>query len=251
MFNKLVASDAGKRGLFGARTMTVSLVLHGLLLAGAVYASVAAPAEAETVEEQVTFVELEEKAPEPPQSEEPPPPPPPESAPATPPPPKGFQELVPPETPPPAIPDVDMSERAVTAADFTGVGVAGGTATGVEGGTPQNAAETDSASFAYEVASLDAPPEISNRAQLGSILSRYYPRLLQDAGVEGQTVMQFVIQPDGRVDAGSIRVISSTHEPFGEAGVKAVEKFRFRPGKYKGQPVRVLIQIPISWKPER
>lgn len=43
MFNKLVASDHKRRGRFGTRAMTVSVVVHGLLLAGAVYASVLSP----------------------------------------------------------------------------------------------------------------------------------------------------------------------------------------------------------------
>lgn len=253
MFNKLVASDKKKRGLFGTKTVAFSMAFHGLLLAGAVYASVAGPLQEKKEEEEVTFMEIEPEEPEAPEAEEPPPPPPPEAPLNTPPPPRGFQELVPPDVPPPEIPEVDTSAPAVSASDFSGVGVAGGTATGVEGGTPQNTAPVDSSQFVFEVGSLDydARPEIRNRGQLPGILSRYYPRMLADAGIEGQTVLQFVILPDGKVDPASIKVINSSHEQFADASVKAVEKFRFSPGKYKGQPVRVMIQIPITWKPER
>lgn len=254
MFNKLVSSDAKKRGLLGGKTVTFSLLIHGLVLAGAVYASVGGPAEEERVEEEVTFMELEPEEPEQPQAEEPPPPPPPEAPVNTPPPPKGFQELVPPDVPPPVIPDIDTSAPAVKVEDFSGIGRAGGTAKGVEvGGVPTNAAPVDSSQFVFEVGSLDydARPEIRNRGQLPGILSRYYPRMLADAGIEGQTVMQFVILPNGQVDPASIKVISSSHDQFADASVKAIEKFRFSPGKYKGQPVRVMIQIPITWKPER
>ena len=250
MFNKLVSSGSRRRGLFGAKSMTVSVVVHSLVLVGAVYATVAGPAEAKKVEEEVSFIEIEEKEPEAPKAEEPPPPPPPEPA-AAPPPPKGFQELVPPDEPPPVIPDVDTSQPAVNAEDFTGLGIAGGTSEGVEGGTPQNAAApTDSV---FEVASLDydSRPELSNRNQVGGILSRFYPRMLQDAGIEGQVLVQFVITSEGKVDASTVKVINASNEQFGTATKQAVERFRFRPGKYQGRPVPVLIQIPITWKVDR
>lgn len=245
MFGKLVASDAGRRGPFGARTVTLSVALHSLLLAGAVYATVLSPPEARKAEEEVTFVEIE-KEPEAPKPAEPPPPPPPERT-AAPPPPKGFQELVPPDVAPPAIPEVDVSEPAVRPEDFSGLGVAGGTAKGVEGGTPQNAAATDSV---FEVASLDldSRPELTNRNQVGSILARFYPPMLQDAGIQGQVLVQFVISSEGKVEPSTVKVVQTSHELFGRATQQAVEKFRFRPGRYQGRPVPVLIQIPITWK---
>jgi protein TonB len=249
MFNKLVASSNKKR-FWNPRTVTVSVVFHGLLLAGAVYASVQAPKAVKKAIEDVTFLEIHEKEPEPPKPEPPPPPPPEVKQEQKPPPPKGFQELIPPREPPPQIPDVDTSAPAVNAADFSGMGQAGGTATGVEGGTPQNVAKVDSTNFAYEVAVLERKPELTNKSQVASMLSRYYPRMLQDAGIGGTTTMQFVITPQGTVDETTVKVINTSHEQFSEASTKVVEKFRFRPGLYKGQPVRVLIQMPITWQPQ-
>jgi protein TonB len=246
MFNKLVASKSKRR--LNPTTIFTSLVIHALLLAGAVYATVHAPKDMKKkAEELVTFMDVKE--PEPPKPAEPPPPPPPEEKKATPPPPKGFQELMPPKEPPPAIPDVDLSAPAVDPKDFTGIGSAGGTHNGVEGGTP-TAAPVDSSNFAYEVAVLERKPELKNKSQVASMLSRFYPRMLQDAGIGGQTVMQFVIEKDGTVDPSTVKVVSSSHEQFADASSKVVEKFRFSPGRYKGQPVRVLIQMPITWQPQ-
>lgn len=249
MFNKLVASES-KRKFWNPRTITTSLVIHALLLAGAVYASVQAPKNQKKADEDITFIDVPEKAPEPPKPEPPPPPPPEVKEVQKPPPPKGFQELIPPKEPPPKIPDVDLSAPAVNAADFSGMGQAGGTHNGVEGGTPQNTAPVDSSNFNYEVAQLDRKPELRNESQVRSMLSRYYPRMLQDAGIGGTTMMQFVILPDGNVDEESVKVISTTHEQFSEASMKVVSKFKFRPGTYKGKPVRVLIQMPITWQPQ-
>lgn len=251
MFKNLVASEGKKRRTWTPTTATISLAVHGLLLAGAVYASVAAPAERKKAEELVSFVELpEEKAPEP-KPEPPPPPPPDEPPPKTPPPPKGFQELVPPKEPPPAIPDVDVSQPAVSAEDFTGLGQAGGTSKGVQGGTPApQTRPEEEPGYAYEVAVLDRKPELSNRNQVASLLQRLYPRMLQDAGIGGQTVMQFVIEANGKVDRESAKVIQTSHEQFGEASIKIVERMTFKPGLYKGKPVRVLIQMPVTWQPQ-
>ena len=47
----------------------------------------------------------------------------------------------------------------------------------------------------------------------------------------------------------SVKVLESSHEQLSEASVKAIERFRFRPGRYKGENVRVLIQMPITWQP--
>jgi len=251
MFKNLVASEGKKRRTWTPTTATASILLHALLIGGAVYASIAAPKSAEKEQELVEFMDIpEEEVPE--EKPTPPPPPPPEpETPATPPPPKGFQELIPPAEPPPAIPDVDPNQQAVSAEDFTGVGQAGGTAKGVEGGTPQPVvAPVDSSNFAYEVAVLERKPELSNKGQVASLLQRLYPRMLQDAGIEGTVVMQFVITEKGEVEPSSVKVISSTHEQFASASEKAVERFRFRPGKYKGKDVRVLIQMPIAWKPQ-
>jgi TonB family protein len=112
-----------------------------------------------------------------------------------------------------------------------------------------SAPRSDSPDFAYEVAVLSRAPELSNKGEIGSIMERLYPRLLQDAGIGGTSVVQFVIQPDGTPDQGSIKVVESDREELGAASVAAVRAFKFRPGQYKGENVRVLLQMPITWQP--
>ena len=247
MFNKLVASQGKRRGGWSPTTVAVSAVFHLVLLAGAVYASVAAPKAPESEEELVTFVDIPpEAAPE----AETPPPPPPEVQPAEAPPPQGFQELIPPIEPPSVIPDIDTSQAAVDAEDFSGLGQAGGTAEGVEGGTPQALTEADSG-FAYEAAVLDRQPELRNAAQVQSNMARLYPRNLQDAGIGGRVMLEFVIEADGTVEKGSVKVVDASHDQFRSVSTQVVERFRFRPGRYKDRDVRVLVRMPITWQPPR
>ncbi|HET8657109.1 MAG TPA: hypothetical protein VFL93_16405, partial [Longimicrobiaceae bacterium] len=75
MFNKLVASQ-GKKRTASPTTITVSVVAHGLLIAGAVYASVHMPQTVKKAQELVTYMEVKEKPPEPAKPTPPPPPPP-------------------------------------------------------------------------------------------------------------------------------------------------------------------------------
>lgn len=253
MFNHLVESGEKKRGLANPATMLTSVVLHVLLIGGALYASVVAPQIKEKEEEQVTFVDIQEVAPEPePEVAEPEPPPPaPETPPTAPPPPKGFQELVPPKEPPPEIPDVDVTQQAVRAEDFTGIGQRGGTSKGVEGGVPQNTqtvAVLDTAPV-FQIEETGAKPELTNQREVLRALERAYPRMYQDAGVGGTATLRFVINKEGRVDGETVSVVTATNDAFGEAATKALERFRFRPVKYRGESVRVWVMLPITFQP--
>lgn len=102
--------------------------------------------------------------------------------------------------------------------------------------------------FAYEVAVLEAKPELLERGEVARTMQRLYPEALR--GTSGNAVVQFVITAEGTVDPASVKVIQVTHPEFREASVKVAETFRFKPGRYKGEAVRVLIQMPITWQPK-
>jgi protein TonB len=145
-----------------------------------------------------------------------------------------------------------MSAPAVNIADFSGIGVAGGIAP-PEGYVPPPTPPdpgTGDAGYAYEVAVLDSPPALQNVAAVQAAMQREYPRILLDAGISGRIVAEFVVEADGSVDMGSLKVRESSNERFVEASRKVIERFRFTPGRYKGQPVRVLISMPIAWQAE-
>lgn len=251
MFNKLVASGKGPKAASSGKATTISIVLHGILLAGVVYASNLPPSADEDAEEEVTFLEIEEAETTEPEAPEPEPPPP--TPVDVPPPPQGFQELIPPLTPPPVIPDVMENAPPVNIEDFSGIGVAGGTSQGVAGGVPQDASgvvadSTAEPGFAYQVAVLDSPPALTNMTDVQRALVRNYPRLLLDAGISGAVTMRFVIEPNGTVDQSSLQVLSATNDQFRTAAGNVVEMMRFRPGRYRGEPVRVLIEMPINFQ---
>lgn len=123
-----------------------------------------------------------------------------------------------------------------------------GTAPAVNATSSAGAGSQD---FAYEVAVLSRAPQLSNKGEIAGVMERLYPSLLQNAGIGGTVVAQFVIQPDGTTDPGSIKVLESPREELSAATTAAILAFRFRPGQYKGENVRTLIQMPITWQPAR
>ena len=256
MFNKLVASGGAKKSFWTAKTIATSVVLHGLLVAGAVAASTGYDPTAKKDEELVDFMEMKEDEPKPeePKPEEPKPeepePPKPEPQQAAPPVVKGFQEIQPPAEPPKDIPAVDPNQQAVKAEDFTGQGKAGGVAEGIEKGVAQNteARETPPDVGVYDISSVEVKPTLSNGSDVSRALERNYPPLLRDAGVGGTVTLSFRVNEDGRVDPSTIEVVSSENEQFSDAAKKVVERMRFRPAKVNDRPVKVLVSLPITFQ---
>jgi protein TonB len=69
-----------------------------------------------------------------------------------------------------------------------------------------------------------------------------YPEALRAAGVEGEVNLEFVVDTSGRVEARSVRVISSTAEPFVVSVCDAVTATRYHPALVGGRRVRQLVR---------
>ncbi|HEX8433119.1 MAG TPA: TonB family protein [Longimicrobium sp.] len=255
MFNKLVASSGTRKSFWTPTTVVASVGFHVLLVAGAYAANQGYDPTAKKADELVDYVEIEEeKKPEEPKPEEPKPeePEPPKPEPDQPAPPvvKGFQELQPPQEPPAVIPDVNPNQQAVKAEDFSGQGKAGGAAEGTSTGVAQSTAERETPpdEGVYDINSVEEKPGLSNTAEVRRALERNYPPLLRDAGVSGTVLLSFRVNEDGRVDPSTISVVESENEQFSEAAKKVVERMRFRPAKVNNRPVKVLVQMPITFQ---
>lgn len=258
MFNKLVASEGRKKtGFWSPTNIVISIVLHAVLVGGALAAGVGQAVTNRKSEELVDFVDIEEEKPAEPEPEKPkepePPPPPPEPEAAPPPVAKGTQTLVPPEEPPATIAPPDPNEVAVDERDFSGLGKEGGVAEGIEGGVQQSTVERTAPADegTYELSAVEEMPRVTNASDFQRQLSRNYPALLRDAGVQGTVQVRFRVNEDGRVDSESITITSSSHEQFNDATIRAVRTLRFRPARVNGRPVRVWVEQPIQWTVSR
>jgi len=225
MFNQLLESKAKKQKMAGGTV--VSIVLHTVLIAAAVYATARAGTKDEKAKaEKIQFVEVKKEVPKP--KDEPPPP---KEVVVKPPPPKGFQVLRAPVKIDIKIPEIDLSKAVTNENDFSGKGVKGGTGSGVVGGTGP---VTNQTYFEFQV---EKPAEM-----LQDSPKPKYPSVLESSGIAGEVQAQFVVRNDGKADMDSFKVLKSTNELFTQAVKNVLPRMRFSPAMIGGKPVNQLVQ---------
>ena len=243
MFNVVV--EHRKRRVWTPRTVAVSVGAH-LVVLGAV---VAAAANAEPAPPPVVSIEIGEFRPKPPPQPVKPP------APADRPPPVRGRTLTlqPPTAVPPDLPPPNPDTPPVNPDDFRGQGPVGqviGTPDPVP--LPNPPADpgplTDYRTDIFVPENVDQLPQLASPRDAQRMLERVYPPHLRDAGVSGHTTVVLVIDKNGAVEPGSVTVRETSNDAFRDAAVRAAERFRFRPAKLNGQPVSVIISIPIDWQ---
>jgi TonB family protein len=60
-------------------------------------------------------------------------------------------------------------------------------------------------------------------------------------------VMQGVVDTTGRIERESVEVIQSSQRAFDGPAMQLLRRCIFRPGRVRGQAVRVLIQLPVQF----
>jgi TonB family protein len=95
----------------------------------------------------------------------------------------------------------------------------------------------------YEVA--DEQPQLIGG--LEGLQSRVeYPPLARGAGIEGQVIVQFVVNESGAVQDAV--VLRSPDDILSEAALRAVRGSRFEPGRVDGAPVKVRFAVPVTFR---
>jgi protein TonB len=230
VFENLIESKTKRQRTIGQTILSAGI--HGLLIFGAVEATKGVAEEIKNRPVDTTMVFLKPPPPPPPPPNQPPP----DQIVAANPPPKGFQTVVAPTDIPKDIPPIDLNQKPFDPRDFTGKGVEGGVGTGVAGGTGPVSGEV------FLEAQLDDP------VQPISIPTPRYPPVLQSAGIAGAVDLQYVVDTTGHAEPNSFKVLKTTHPAFVDPAKEAITKGVFKPAKFKGQPVRQLVQQRISFK---
>jgi len=230
VFENLIESKTKSQRRIGQTILSAGI--HGLLIFGAVEATKGVAEEIKNRPVDTTMVFLKPPPPPPPPPNQPPP----DQIVAANPPPKGFQTVVAPTAIPTDIPPIDLNQKPFDPRDFTGKGVEGGVGTGVAGGTGPVSGEV------FLEAQLDDP------VQPISIPTPRYPPVLQSAGIAGAVDLQYVVDTTGHAEPNSFKVLKTTHPAFVDPAKEAITKGVFKPAKFKGQPVRQLVQQRISFK---
>jgi len=233
MFDNLIESKASKQRRAGGTL--ASVVVHALLITAAVVATLHASQGLDKPKaEKVEFVTVKKDEPPPPKEQ---PKPPPEVVMKAPPP-KGFQVLTAPIKIPDVLPEIDLNKKVTNEEDFTGKGVAGGTAKGIVGGTP-TPINGDQTYFEFQVEKQVSPYPGNTNPR--------YPDMLRSANVEGEVLAQFVVDTTGRADMGSFKVLKSTHDLFTNAVKAALPNMKFYPAEVGGKHVKQLVQMPFQF----
>jgi len=90
------------------------------------------------------------------------------------------------------------------------------------------------------LAAQDVPPRVTYRE------SPEYPIPMRRAGLRGDVCVRFVVDTEGRVSKPF--VLSSTNPAFNQSAIDGILKWRFEPGRKKGVPVNVRMQVPIVFQ---
>lgn len=249
MMRLLESKRSDKKGRSAGGTI-FSIILHSLIVFLAVFATARAGVrKAEKVETKVSFVEMKKDEPPPPKKELPPPPKEapkpkavdvpqlPRDVPLAPP--QGFTVIAPVVNIPTSLPTVDLSRALTNENDFSGKGVAGGSSSGVKGGTGNQDTGADHGPYmefqvekAVEKIGGDAPE---------------YPPSLKDSGVEGEVMAQFVVNESGRYEPGTLKILKSSNPAFAAAVKDALPRMKFSAAQIGGKKVQQLVQMPFQF----
>jgi periplasmic protein TonB len=249
----------------------LSVVVHGGLIAAAVVASgaVALPEREKVEEHPILYVTppppkvyvAPERLPEPkrappskaPRTAPPPPqaPPPPRQV-AAPSPQRVTVPVIAPIKVPVSIPPVDLKAiptvsdaelaRASDAVKAASRGAKGSADGDVEGRSGKGGLGSGDAGRAYNENQVDRAVQMTRAA------TPRYPDALKSVNVEGQVQVRYIVDARGRVEPGSIQVLSTTHKLFAEAVREALLNSRFRPAEAGGHAVRQLVEQPFIFK---
>jgi protein TonB len=257
---RLLESKPEKKGRSAGGTI-FSIILHSLIIFLAVFATARAGARKadKPRDEKVNFVEVKKDEPPPPKKEEPKPEPPkPKKAP-TPPkvvdvpqpkivapaPPQGFKLVAPPVSIPTNLPAIDLSKAITNENDFSGKGVAGGSASGVKGGTGKEGDTGKEAGEEHKGPYMEFQVE-KPAAKIGGEAPDY-PPMLKENGVEGEVLAQFVVSENGRFDEGTLKILNSSNPAFTAAVKNALPRMRFSAAQIGGKKVAQLVQMPFHF----
>jgi protein TonB len=143
--------------------------------------------------------------------------------------------------------DLPASDASKTADILTGRSSRRGTSDGdVEGeGRSKGGLTSGSSDRAYNENQVDKTVQVVRPA-----VPRY-PEALKSVNIEGQVIVRYIVDARGRVEPGSIQILSSTHKLFADAVREALLDARYRPAEAGGHPVRQLVEQPFMFKIDR
>ena len=102
----------------------------------------------------------------------------------------------------------------------------------------------------YGAETADRQPVLVNPATVLQRQAHEYPAVLRDNGMAtAEVALRFRVTPDGRVERGTIRVLSPAAPEVAEAARRVAMAMRFRPAVVRGVTVAVWVSQPVRFAP--
>ena len=125
--------------------------------------------------------------------------------------------------------------------DLSDVSLSGGMDWGLENSGDDWLSQRSTKDLVMSEGSVDAPPRPSER------VAPEYPEEAHALGTEGKVTLSLLISKTGSVER--VRVVKANPKGiFEDAAKAAVQQWRFEPGRYQGDPVRVWARQVINFK---
>ena len=83
---------------------------------------------------------------------------------------------------------------------------------------------------------------------LPSHVGMEYPTRLRAQRIEGTVIVAAVVDTSGRVEPGSIKVVSTPHQGFVPVVEQFLDSVRFSPGQIHGRLMRVCVVMPFDFR---
>jgi protein TonB len=103
------------------------------------------------------------------------------------------------------------------------------------------------AASAQEAAATYLDFQVEKPAKVKIAVNPSYPERLLSAKVEGEVLVQFVVDEKGVADMSSFKVIRSTNTEFTDAVKRAIRSTTFVPAENDGRKVRQIVQQPFAF----
>ncbi len=87
--------------------------------------------------------------------------------------------------------------------------------------------------------------QVEQQVKPRSVRTPAYPERLRSAGVEGQVLVQFVVDESGTAQMSTFKVLKSTDNELTDAVRRAVSASTYIPAEVRGKKVKQLVQQPF------
>jgi len=109
----------------------------------------------------------------------------------------------------------------------------------------QQVAQTVATSAGSDQTYLDF--QVEEVVRIKDAVAPQYPGQLRAAGVDGQVLVQFVVDERGRAQMGTFKVLKSSANAFSESVKRAISETTFHPAEIQGRKVKQLVQQPFKF----